>query len=762
MKDRISKGLCAVLCVVLLASCGGPEQKKMKFFNKGNGLFAEGEFVKASLEFRNAIQIDPKFADAYHMLGMTEIRRQNLKGAYGAFTKAVELDPGHFKAHNQLGRLFLAVREPDMAMEKAERILTEAPGDEDALLLKGAVLVARKDFTAADGYLEGLIGKGVRSPDAYELLAAARRRKGDAKGAEEALRRGIAADGTSVALHRALVDLLVRGNRFDDAAAEVRKIIELEPKDIGHRIALAGLYWSAGREPLAREILAQVVAADSKKEDGRIRVAGFYAAANRPAEAERELQEGIKANGKSYRLRFALADLYMNLNMAGRAVTVLKEALGLDRKSTKPEALQARTALAKAHLQRQETGEAEKLVDEVLKESPKNVEARFLKGNLLLLKGDGLNAVSEFRTVVSETPQFLEGHVRLAEAHAMNREMKLAEDTLRSALKNYPDAPVLERAVGLLYVRQKEFRKGEEHFRKLLGENPDNLEIRVDLGDLYLAAGDRGKAEAAYDSVRKKAPALPIGHVKLSRLYQVQGKWDRAAAEMEQAAKLNPRAETVFASLVEIRIRQNKPEAAVVLLDERIRRNPKDAFAYYLLGQVRAAQRDTRKAEEAFRQAMALQPDSMAPYLALGQLYTGAREYAKAKDVYEKVLSLQPDQWAAANDLAFLLSEEPSSGSLDKALALAERALKLRPDEPTVLDTLGWIRHKKGQAKQAVDLLSRVQAKAPDSPIANYHLGMALHKAGRQEDAKKYLAKSLAAKVDFPGRDDARKTLETL
>jgi Flp pilus assembly protein TadD len=75
---------------------------------------------------------------------------------------------------------------------------------------------------------------------------------------------------------------------------------------------------------------------------------------------------------------------------------------------------------------------------------------------------------------------------------------------------------------------------------------------------------------------------------------------------------------------------------------------------------------------------------------------------------------------------------------------------------------MGWIYHRKGDFQKAVDLLQRVQAKAPDSPIANYHLGMALAGAGKREQAREMLRKSLAAKVDFPGREDARKALEKL
>jgi len=57
--------LCLFLVATLMAACGGPEEKKMKFFNKGKVLYEKGDYIKARLEFKNAIQINPKFAEGY-------------------------------------------------------------------------------------------------------------------------------------------------------------------------------------------------------------------------------------------------------------------------------------------------------------------------------------------------------------------------------------------------------------------------------------------------------------------------------------------------------------------------------------------------------------------------------------------------------------------------------------------------------------------------------------------------------------------------
>ncbi len=100
-----------IISSLIILACGSPEEKRIKFFNKGKALYEKGEYVKARLEFKNALQIDPKFAEGYHMLGMAELREKNWRRAFGSLNKAVELDPDLLDAEVALGRILLAAGE---------------------------------------------------------------------------------------------------------------------------------------------------------------------------------------------------------------------------------------------------------------------------------------------------------------------------------------------------------------------------------------------------------------------------------------------------------------------------------------------------------------------------------------------------------------------------------------------------------------------------------------------------------------------------
>jgi tetratricopeptide (TPR) repeat protein len=719
-----------VLAGLLLLSCSGPEEKKMKFFGRGKAHYEKGDYVKASLEFRNAIQIDPKYADAYYMLGMSQFLRGDLGGAFGSLKRAVDLDPRHLPAQAQLGKLLLSAGQRDEAMGKAEEVLKTDPESEDALLLKAGVLLAAKESVRARAHLEEMIGKKTRQPDAYLLLATVCMRQKDARCAENALMKGLQSHSRSLPLHRALADFYVEEGRNDEAASRVREVISLEPANYGNTITLAGLYWATGKEPKAREVLKTLSVERAEDESCRLDLASFYARRGDAAEAERELSEGIRRNAKSFRMRLALAELYGVDGRTDNAVAVLKECLSFTKDPANPEIVNVKNALARIHIGRQELDRAGALLEEVLAAVPRNADAHLVKGSLHMLKGDGAGAVAEFRAVVGDKPQFLQGHLLLAEAHLLKKETNLALETLQNALKANPKSRDVLRALGRFHAVQKDIPKAEEILGKILSEDPADVEVVADLGDLYAAAGDEKRAEEKYASIRRAAPKSTLGDIKLVGLY----------------------------------MKQKKHAAAVKTCEERIRRNDgRDAFAWNLLGEVYREQGNAAKAEESYLAAVKADPDVIPTYLQLGRLYSWRKEYRKAIQVYETVLRKQPRFWPAANDLAMLLCDHGNAEEdLDRALLLAENARRNRPEDPILLDTLGWIRCRKGDLQQALELLQRARGKLGGNPEVSYHLGMALYKAGQKDQARERLREAAAFNGDFHGKDEAVRALKEI
>jgi tetratricopeptide (TPR) repeat protein len=146
--------------------------------------------------------------------------------------------------------------------------------------------------------------------------------------------------------------------------------------------------------------------------------------------------------------------------------------------------------------------------------------------------------------------------------------------------------------------------------------------------------------------------------------------------------------------------------------------------------------------------------------MMIGTIYDMQQKSDLAAEQYRKALDINPDFAPAANNLAYILSNQKDN--LDEALALARKAKEQLPEDPRVMDTLGWIYYQKGLYDSAAVEFADSVEKLPDNPIVRYHLGLALWKTGKTEAARAELEKALSLDANFDGAEEARKVLEQL
>jgi tetratricopeptide (TPR) repeat protein len=147
--------------------------------------------------------------------------------------------------------------------------------------------------------------------------------------------------------------------------------------------------------------------------------------------------------------------------------------------------------------------------------------------------------------------------------------------------------------------------------------------------------------------------------------------------------------------------------------------------------------REATAYQEAFDvlgRALAEQPD----YPDLLYDYAMAAEKVNRPDVLEnnlrKLIALRPDHAHAHNALGYTLADR--NERLGEARALIEAALKLAPEDPFIMDSMGWVLYREGQVKEALSYLQRAYTMRPDPEIAA-HLGELLWAGGQREEARK-------------------------
>jgi tetratricopeptide (TPR) repeat protein len=99
---------------------------------------------------------------------------------------------------------------------------------------------------------------------------------------------------------------------------------------------------------------------------------------------------------------------------------------------------------------------------------------------------------------------------------------------------------------------------------------------------------------------------------------------------------------------------------------------------------------------------------------------------------------------------------------MNEALDFARTAMGKLPNDPHVIDTMGWVYYKKGLYDSAIGQFSDSLAKIPQNASVNYHLGMAYYKKGDPGQAQTYLEKALSISENFDGADQAKQVLAGL
>lgn len=797
MKPGIARnGVVLGLALLIFFGCTSPEEKKQLFYEKGRQLFEQKDYVQARLALKNAIQIDPRFAAAYHLLGKVELGDKSVNRAFDYLSKAVTLEPELLEAQAVLGQIYLSARQLDKANEKLAYVMARSPENHQGRLLEAGILLAENNPVQARAGLVKLQKAGMTDPQLFAMLAVIQIKDGDATAGQETLKQGIAANPDNIQLHYLLASILARTRQFDAAVSVMKAAARIEPDHNGHKFKLAELYWEMDRKDAVAQLFAQMMAEDDDPAAIYLQVVTFYTRLKEWDRALKVVNAGIQRFPQNIKLPLALSSIQMAMRQHDQAMQTLTRALALPVDDDDPDMIKVKNQLAQLHLNIGEINTAKQYVDAVLEVSNKNIEAQLIAGQIYLRQKDLVRAISAFRTVATERPDLVKGHLSLAQAHMLNHEKRLAIDALNKGLAATKQSRLLYKALAFIYSADKAYEAAEWQLRKSARAHEDDLKAAADLADFLSRRNKAEEAMAIYEKMIAKHPKVPAGYFKLAAIYQQQGHPQQAVAVLEKGHRSLPAVTSLLAELVHGYMAAGMSAKAIQLVQKRIDSDQKDCVAHNLLGEIYLVEKKFADAGQQFQKAMAIDPQWQLPhnnlsrvyliqgkkaqaaqslnaaldqnprnaaaYLTLGSLYQNGGEMEKVMDVYEKALDALPNLWPAANNLAFLLASDDSEPeSLDRARDLALRAVHLQPNRPDVIDTLGWVHYQRGETDLAISEYEKAIKKAPDSAMISYHLGLALMQVNRLEEAREMLEKA-ASQKDFSEQEAARKALAKL
>jgi uncharacterized protein (TIGR03790 family) len=179
-----------------------------------------------------------------------------------------------------------------------------------------------------------------------------------------------------------------------------------------------------------------------------------------------------------------------------------------------------------------------------------------------------------------------------------------------------------------------------------------------------------------------------------------------------------------------------------------------DALAHFLRSEARQAKDDKAGARAALEEATRMSPVLIGAQLRLAGIYEEAGEVTLATDRYRRVLQAQPNNVAALNNLAYSLAIRQKL--LAEAKPLAQRAVTLAPNDPTIIDTLAWIEHLSGNEAEALRLLSPAVQKSAGNAEIHFHAAVIYAAMGQRNAAESQLNEASRLDPTILEREDVR------
>jgi tetratricopeptide (TPR) repeat protein len=785
--------LTAICAALVLSGCGGAQSRKARHLEKGRAFMAAGNYEKARLEFRNALQIMPLDSEARYENGVADESLGNIREAAQFYQGAIDSNADNAAARARLGRIFALGGAPDKAIATVSPSLEKHPDDPKLLTVRASAKVQLQDTAGAQTDAERAVHFAPSDDDAVAVLAGVYKAEGQVDKAEALLRETIKRDPDTVELRLVLAQLEASRDQPAEVEALLLDLVRLRPAEKSHRLRLAQFYARTNHLDEAERTLREGVKALPQERALTAALVDFLATRRSREAAEKELDTLVTANPKDYELRFLQAQFYEQGKETAKAEAVYRTVIE-DAKLEGP-GIGARNRLAALRIELNDVPGAERLIAEVLAASPRDNDALILRGNLALAQKDPRTAIADLRSVLRDQPNAVGVMRTLARAHLANGEPALAEETMRRAVEANPKDAAAQLDLAQLLAQIGKPEQAKPVIDDLVKKQPGNrqaldLQFRV-----AVAVKDLVAAKSAADAIVATDPKAPLGYYYEGELAQADKHYEDAVRLFATALDVQPQATEPLGAMTHVLLQLQRGQEAIKRLDEVIARDPKAAFAPNLKGEALLSLQRGAEAQAAFRVAIERQPDWWVPYQNLAASQVEAHEsaagiatlrdgIAKAAspeqletdlaslyehdgnvdagiEVYENALRRNPKSDVAANNLAMLLvTHKKDRQSLDRAKQLAAHFSD--SPNPSFLDTYGWVLYKRGEAQAAVTALQAAASKTVDAPVALYHLGMAQALAGQDAAARMSLQRSIDSGKSFFGIDEAKAELDKL
>lgn len=509
----------------------------------------------------------------------------------------------------------------------------------------------------------------------------------------------------------------------------------------------------------------------------------------RPDQAIALLNRALEMDPGSLVLKRELTGLYLRKKDYGNALGVVEAIL-----AQQPEEVEFLVILGKIREQLEEVQPAIEAYEQVLVRDPGRQDIYLALGGLYMGQNDLKNAERVYSQLIREVPEAYAGHFFLGQIYARQGLVAQAEKAFRKTLEMEPDLEEPRFELIEIYRGQGRRDKVLKTYREILARNPGNVRASLELAEFYRESGQPAAADSLLAELGKRSlednevirqlvthyfdsenyqsaatvveamlPAAPQSP-DLHYLAGVarDGLGDKEAAR-EHFLKVPPDSRFYQNAAVHVAFyyqEADQLDRAIAHLQEAIVNAPENADFRLYLGSFYEDLGEYAKAESVLKEGLTLAPRDARLHFRLGVVYDKWNRKEDSIASMRTVLALEPENAGALNYLGYTFAD--LGRNLDEAERLVQAAMKHKPDDGYITDSLGWVYYKQGQYDKAVLYLLEAVRLVPDDPVILEHLGDAYRKLDDRPNALKYYRRALEKKDKDSDTADLEQKIRSL
>jgi tetratricopeptide (TPR) repeat protein len=793
--------------LVLLAGCESSKERAARHLQSAMELVQAGDFVRATVEFRNVFQLDPQNRDARMAFAGVLRDRGSLAEAYGQYRIVLDAHPADLPALRAAASLAadlndwpdagrhvdaaLALAKDDSSMQAvkvgsdyaaalaaddaparkaaAARAAALIPGLPDLLLLRRIVidsLVQDNDLTTALKAVDDALAVLPKEKLLFRLRVSVLAAQKDDSAVEAELIHMVGLFPDDPTIGQTLLRWYVSQKKIDAAEAFLRA-----QTATGGLPAQLGLinFLNTFRSPDAA--LAEI---DSV-------LAGLPPEGQQPAAPATDPASGPTVSADT--IRALRAGILFDQGHKAEAIKAMQDILAVAAPSD--EAHQIRVTLARMFAANGDIVQSRAQVETVLREDAGQAEAARLKAQWLIEADKADDAVALLRQVVDGNPRDAAAMTLLARAYDRMGSHDLSGGMLAQAVEASGNAPAETLRYAEFLISDKTYPPAETLLIAALQLNEGNVPLMTALAKLYILMQDWSRASAVVDQLdavgtpeaqtvsRGIRPLIlaglknvdaAIGYLKglggddlatkvtLLRTYLASGQKDRALAMSHDLLAQTPDDPSVRLIVAAVQAATGDTAGAETVYRDLVRQDPKRLPVWSVLIRQLVRQGRQADAEAATDTALASLPDATDLLMIKAGFLEQHNDSEGAIAIYEKLYAANSDNQLFANDLAAMLTATRSdAASLERAWAIARRLNGTQV--PAFADTYGWLLMLRGQPDAALPYLEAAAKGLATNAEVQFHLAETYRAVKRTDDAKALYAKVLTMVAADDPRD---------